>query len=160
MGGIASFIGLVRAEHGGETVTAMTLEHYPGMTERKLAEAEAEACRRWPLLDVLVIHRYGRMLPGEPTAPNWCSKPGSCTVGVSAGAGCRDSGAWAVPAGGVLGAASPWAWDAGSRPDNDNNADSRKCIVRQDLRRSRFPGPSGAAGLSGPVRGARRGSWR
>ncbi|MFO1035401.1 MAG: molybdenum cofactor biosynthesis protein MoaE [Geminicoccaceae bacterium] len=66
MGGIASFIGLVRAEHAGDTVAAMTLEHYPGMTERKLAEAEAEARRRWPLLDVLVIHRYGRMLPGEP----------------------------------------------------------------------------------------------
>jgi molybdopterin synthase catalytic subunit len=66
MGGVASFIGLVRAEHGGETVSAMTLEHYPGMTERKLAEAETEARRRWPLLDVLVIHRYGRMLPGEP----------------------------------------------------------------------------------------------
>ena len=66
MGGVASFTGLVRAEHGGETVTAMTLEHYPGMTERKLAEAEAEARRRWPLHDVLVIHRYGRMLPGEP----------------------------------------------------------------------------------------------
>ena len=44
----------------------MTLEHYPGMTERQLAAIEAEARERWPLLDVLVIHRYGRMLPGEP----------------------------------------------------------------------------------------------
>ena len=66
IGGIASFVGLVRDVHGGERVTAMTLEHYPGMTERKLAEIEAEARRRWPLQDCLVIHRYGRMLPGEP----------------------------------------------------------------------------------------------
>jgi molybdopterin synthase catalytic subunit len=66
VGGVASFIGLVRDEHGGEAVAAMTLEHYPGMTERQLAAIEAEARERWPLLDVLVIHRYGRMLPGEP----------------------------------------------------------------------------------------------
>ena len=46
-------------------VTAMTLEHYPGMTERQLAAIEAEAARRWPLHDSLVVHRVGRMLPGE-----------------------------------------------------------------------------------------------
>jgi molybdopterin synthase catalytic subunit len=67
VGGIATFLGLVRDEHGGERVSAMTLEHYPGMTERKLAEIEAEARTRWPdLQDTLVIHRHGRMLPGEP----------------------------------------------------------------------------------------------
>jgi molybdopterin synthase catalytic subunit len=67
VGGIATFLGLVRDEHGGERVAAMTLEHYPGMTERKLAEIEAEARARWPdLQDTLVIHRHGRMLPGEP----------------------------------------------------------------------------------------------
>jgi molybdopterin synthase catalytic subunit len=66
VGGIATFVGLVRDEHGGQPVAAMTLEHYPGMTERKLAEIEARARARWPLLDTLVIHRYGRMLPGEP----------------------------------------------------------------------------------------------
>ncbi len=66
VGGVASFVGLVRDEHAGEPVTAMTLEHYPGMTERELAAIEAEARHRWPLLDSLVVHRYGRMLPGEP----------------------------------------------------------------------------------------------
>lgn len=67
VGGIATFLGLVRDEHGGERVSAMTLEHYPGMTERKLAEIEGEARARWPdLQDTLVIHRHGRMLPGEP----------------------------------------------------------------------------------------------
>jgi molybdopterin synthase catalytic subunit len=67
VGGIATFLGLVRDEHGGERVAAMTLEHYPGMTERKLADIEAEARVRWPdLQDTLVIHRHGRMLPGEP----------------------------------------------------------------------------------------------
>ena len=43
----------------------MTLEHYPGMTERKLAEIEAEANRRWPLAASLIIHRYGRLEPGD-----------------------------------------------------------------------------------------------
>lgn len=66
VGAIASFIGLVRDDHGGERILAMTLEHYPGMTERQLARIEAEARARWPLFDVLVIHRVGRMLPGEP----------------------------------------------------------------------------------------------
>jgi molybdopterin synthase catalytic subunit len=44
----------------------MTLEHYPGMTERMLREIEDEARRRWPLQASLIVHRYGRMLPGEP----------------------------------------------------------------------------------------------
>ena len=65
VGGIASFTGTVRAEHGGEAILAMTLEHYPGMTERQLLAIEAEARRRWPLLDTLIIHRVGRMVPGE-----------------------------------------------------------------------------------------------
>jgi molybdopterin synthase catalytic subunit len=65
VGGIATFVGLVRDEHGGEPVRAMTLEHYPGMTERELAALEREARERWSLLDCLVVHRVGRMLPGE-----------------------------------------------------------------------------------------------
>lgn len=62
VGAVASFIGYVR----GAELVALTLEHYPGMTERQLAGIETEARARWPLIDVLVIHRYGRMLPGEP----------------------------------------------------------------------------------------------
>ncbi|HMK67888.1 MAG TPA: molybdenum cofactor biosynthesis protein MoaE [Stellaceae bacterium] len=65
VGGVVSFVGLVRDAAGGERVGAMTLEHYPGMTEKKLAEIEAEARRRWPLEDCLVVHRYGRLEPGE-----------------------------------------------------------------------------------------------
>jgi molybdopterin synthase catalytic subunit len=65
IGALASFVGLVRA-HAGEPITAITLEHYPGMTEKKLAEIEAEAHARWPLQASLIVHRYGRMLPGEP----------------------------------------------------------------------------------------------
>jgi molybdopterin synthase catalytic subunit len=65
IGALASFVGLVR-DSAGERLTAMTLEHYPGMTERKLAEIEAEANARWPLQASLIVHRYGRMLPGEP----------------------------------------------------------------------------------------------
>lgn len=61
VGGVASFVGLVR----GEGVGAMTLEHYPGMTERRIEAIETEARRRWPLLDVVIIHRFGRLEAGE-----------------------------------------------------------------------------------------------
>ncbi len=65
IGGIASFVGVVREMAGDEKIGAMTLEHYPGMTERALAEIEAEARQRWPLEACLIIHRYGRLEPGE-----------------------------------------------------------------------------------------------
>lgn len=61
-GAVASFVGLVRAD--GE-VAAMTLEHYPGMTESALADIVAQARKRWQLRRVRVIHRVGRLLPGE-----------------------------------------------------------------------------------------------
>ena len=64
VGGVCVFVGLVRDVHDGETVAAMTLDHYPGMTERRLAAIEAEARSRWPLEDVLVIHRFGRLEAG------------------------------------------------------------------------------------------------
>lgn len=66
IGGLALFIGLVRDLAEGDEVAAMTLEHYPGMTERMLEQIEAEARERWDLEDSLVIHRYGRMTVGEP----------------------------------------------------------------------------------------------
>jgi len=50
---------------GSDRVSALTLEHYPGMTEKRLAEIETEAHRRWPLDAVLMIHRYGRLEPGD-----------------------------------------------------------------------------------------------
>jgi molybdopterin synthase catalytic subunit len=65
IGGVASFVGLVRDVAGGEFVGAMTLEHYPGMTEKKLQEIDEEANRRWPLLASLIVHRYGRLEPGD-----------------------------------------------------------------------------------------------
>ena len=65
IGAVASFVGLVRDVHGDDTVTAMTLEHYPGMTEKRLAEIEAEARARWPLESVLIIHRFGKLEPGD-----------------------------------------------------------------------------------------------
>ncbi|MFM2129111.1 MAG: molybdenum cofactor biosynthesis protein MoaE, partial [Pseudomonadota bacterium] len=71
VGGLACFVGLVRdfVEPGAGTDTAairgMTLEHYPGMTEKMLADIEAEANRRWPLQASLVIHRYGTLKPGD-----------------------------------------------------------------------------------------------
>jgi molybdopterin synthase catalytic subunit len=65
LGAVASFVGLVR-DIADAPIAAMTLEHYPGMTEKKLAEIEAVANARWPLEASLIVHRYGRMLPGEP----------------------------------------------------------------------------------------------
>ena len=64
-GGIASFIGIVRGGSGPNAVLAMTLEHYPGMTENALNDIVAQACLRWPLLDARIVHRYGRLTPGE-----------------------------------------------------------------------------------------------
>lgn len=63
IGGLVSFSGLVRDVTG--RLESLELEHYPGMTERALAAIEAEARSRWPLLDVLIIHRYGRLAPGD-----------------------------------------------------------------------------------------------
>ncbi|MDP7600700.1 MAG: molybdenum cofactor biosynthesis protein MoaE [Rhodospirillales bacterium] len=65
VGGVCSFLGLVRDSGENSAITAMTLEHYPGMTEKQLAKIEAEARERWPLDDSLIIHRYGRLEPGE-----------------------------------------------------------------------------------------------
>jgi molybdopterin synthase catalytic subunit len=65
IGGLAVFVGLVRDLAGEETVGAMTLEHYPGMTEKMLERIEAEARRRWPLEASLMIHRHGRLEPGD-----------------------------------------------------------------------------------------------
>ena len=65
VGGLASFVGLVRDLANQSAVSTMTLEHYPGMTEKRLAEIEAEARARWPLESVLIIHRYGRLEPGD-----------------------------------------------------------------------------------------------
>ena len=65
IGATCMFIGTVRDHHGGDALAAMTLEHYPGMTESALEEIETEAIARWPLQASLIVHRYGRMEPGE-----------------------------------------------------------------------------------------------
>ncbi len=65
VGGLGCFLGTVRDAAAGRRLLAMTLEHYPGMTERALSAIAAEAGRRWPLLGCTVIHRIGRLLPGE-----------------------------------------------------------------------------------------------
>ena len=65
IGGLASFVGLVRDYAGNEKISSMTLEHYPGMTEKQLAKLEAEARERWELQDVLIVHRYGTLNPGD-----------------------------------------------------------------------------------------------
>ena len=62
VGAVVSFVGHVRGDDG---LLALTLEHYPAMTERQLQAIAAEAEARWPLLGGIVIHRHGRMLPGE-----------------------------------------------------------------------------------------------
>jgi molybdopterin synthase catalytic subunit len=63
VGALASFLGLVRDLNDGAAVSEMTLEHYPGMTEKALAEIVAEAKGRWDIYDALVIHRVGPLKP-------------------------------------------------------------------------------------------------
>ncbi len=67
IGGIGCFVGTVRADakHAGASVTGMTLEHYPGMTERAIGEIVERADARWPLLGCTVIHRVGTLRPGQ-----------------------------------------------------------------------------------------------
>jgi molybdopterin synthase catalytic subunit len=65
IGAVASFVGLVRDLDHGTAVTEMTLEHYPGMTEKALAEIVEEAKRRWNIIDALVIHRIGPLKPTD-----------------------------------------------------------------------------------------------
>mgnify|MGYP001589443331 CR=1 FL=1 len=62
VGAIASFTGLVRGDDG---LVAMTLEHYPAMTDAAVRKIADEAARRWPLAGLMVIHRHGRLVPGD-----------------------------------------------------------------------------------------------
>jgi molybdopterin synthase catalytic subunit len=64
-GAVVSFAGLVRDDADSDRLKSMTLEHFPGMTERELGRVEAEARVRWPLLDVAIVHRIGELLPGD-----------------------------------------------------------------------------------------------
>jgi len=65
VGAVASFIGVCRDANDGEPVTSMTLEHYPGMTEKALEEICRDAKRRWNVMDTLIVHRVGEMKPLE-----------------------------------------------------------------------------------------------
>ncbi len=65
-GATASFIGTMRSRNAGDPVQGMELEHYPGMTERYIEGILERAGTRWPLLDVLVVHRVGALEPGDP----------------------------------------------------------------------------------------------
>jgi molybdopterin synthase catalytic subunit len=65
IGAVVTFTGICRADENGEPIAALTLEHYPDMAEAEIARHVAEACARWPLLGVTVIHRFGRIAPGE-----------------------------------------------------------------------------------------------
>ena len=65
-GATASFIGTMRDFNEGDDVTSMTLEHYPKMTEKQLNEIIDVAANKWSLLNILVIHRVGEILPAEP----------------------------------------------------------------------------------------------
>jgi molybdopterin synthase catalytic subunit len=66
IGAIAAFVGVVRDVNEGDAVAGMTLEHYPGMTERSIEAIVEEACARWQVLDALVVHRVGTLQPTDP----------------------------------------------------------------------------------------------
>jgi len=65
VGAVAAFIGVVRDVNDDANVTAMTLEHYPGMTEKALAAIVAEATQRWDIYDALIVHRVGKLEPAD-----------------------------------------------------------------------------------------------
>ena len=65
VGALVTFTGICRDDEAGEPIAALTLEHYPGMAEAEIERHVQEAKERWPLLGVTVIHRYGRIQPGE-----------------------------------------------------------------------------------------------
>lgn len=65
VGALVTFTGICRGAESGEPIAALTLEHYPGMAEAEIERHVEDAKARWPLLGVTVIHRYGRMAPGE-----------------------------------------------------------------------------------------------
>ncbi len=66
VGASASFVGTMRNHNEGDEVTAMMLEHYPGMTEKQLEEVIADAAQRWDIIDALIVHRTGNITPGDP----------------------------------------------------------------------------------------------
>jgi len=65
IGAVVSFSGLCRGDENGKPIAALTLEHYPGMAEAEIKRHADEALSRWPLQGLTVIHRFGRIAPGE-----------------------------------------------------------------------------------------------
>jgi molybdopterin synthase catalytic subunit len=65
VGALVTFTGICRGAEAGEPIAALTLEHYPGMAEAEIERHVTDAIARWPLLGVTVIHRHGRIAPGE-----------------------------------------------------------------------------------------------
>ena len=65
IGAVVTFSGICRGPEGDDATTALTLEHYPGMAEAEIARHAEQAMTRWPLTGVTVVHRVGRILPGE-----------------------------------------------------------------------------------------------
>jgi molybdopterin synthase catalytic subunit len=65
VGAVVTFTGVCRGDEDGNPVVALTLEHYPGMVEEEITRHAQEAITRWPLLGVTVVHRFGRIVPGE-----------------------------------------------------------------------------------------------
>jgi molybdopterin synthase catalytic subunit len=65
VGAVVTFSGICRGSENGEPIAALTLEHYPGMAEAELGRHADEALRRWPLQGLTIIHRFGRIAPGE-----------------------------------------------------------------------------------------------
>jgi molybdopterin synthase catalytic subunit len=65
VGAVVTFTGICRGDEAGEPIAALTLEHYPDMAEAEIGRHVGEAQQRWPLIGITVIHRYGRIVPGE-----------------------------------------------------------------------------------------------
>lgn len=65
IGAIANFVGIMRDRNNGQDISEMTLEHYPKMAEQILQDLEQQALQRWKLIDTVIIHRVGKLIPGD-----------------------------------------------------------------------------------------------
>ena len=65
IGAVVTFSGICRGTEGGDATTALTLEHYPGMAEAEITRHAEQAMTRWPLTGITIVHRVGRIVPGE-----------------------------------------------------------------------------------------------
>ncbi len=141
IGAVASFVGVARDRNDGSTVATLTLEHYPGMTERALRKICDEAAQRWSVIDILVVHRVGELRPLDQIV---------LVVVTSAHRG--EAFACCEFVMDYLKTEAPF-WKKEATPDGTRWVDARES---DDVARARWTGETGAA--EGAAKGASKGA--